>query len=199
MRTNIAISQDATFRSGPRDAACASARDLPITLPWRSSLWLYIVPVLWVAGWMTWSWIVSMETPQWGVLFYALLFIGMPAVLAATGGWWVRQLLNRRTSANVVITEDYVDWQYEMGSDLDPLVDCSRFTLAGARGFDARIEWDLARSEHEQAPGWRRLLSLDWIKSDRALYARDVGLDRQGLERLCRLLNELREEAMAHR
>ena len=199
MRTNVAISPNATFGSTARAASNRSPHELPITLRWRSSLWLYIVPVLWVAGWMMWSWIVSMETPRWGLVFYALLFIGMPAVLAVTGGWWVRLLLNRRTSGNVVITADYVDWQYEMGSDLDPLVDCSKFTLVGRHGFDARIEWDLAKPEHERPQGWQRLLSLDWIKSDRALYGRDVGLDRDGLERLCRQLNELREEAQAHR
>lgn len=197
MRSNIAIAPNATFEVARREADHQVKADLPITLPWRSSLWLYIVPVLWAAGWMLWSWIVSMETPKWGLLFYAVLFIGIPLILALTGGWWVRQFLNRRTSANVVVTEDYIDWQYEMGSDLDPLVDCSRFELTGRRGFDARIEWDIAGPSHEAAEGWRRLLSLDWIKSDRALYARDVGLDRDGLEGLCKLLNQLREEATA--
>lgn len=199
MRTNVAISPNANFRSGSPEIGHDAMRDLPITLPWRSSLWLYIVPVLWVAGWFLWSWIVSLETPHWGLLFYALLFIGIPLILALTGGWWVRQLLQRRTSAKVMVTDDYLEWQFEMGSDLDPFSDCSRFELIGKRSFDARIEWDIAKADHETAGAWRKLLSLDWIKSDRTLYARDVGLDRDGLERLCKLLNQLRDRAAAHR
>lgn len=203
MRTNIAIASNASFQAARREAPCEARADLPVTLPWRSSLWLYIVPTLWVAGWMLWSWVVSVETPRWGLAFYALLFIGIPLILALTGGWWVRQLLHRRTSAKFVVTDDYLEWQFEMGSDLDPLVDCSRFALIGKRGFDARIEWDIAKPEYETAEGWRlwlqKLLSLDWIKSDRTLYGRDVGLDRDGLERLCKLLNQLRDGAKAGR
>jgi hypothetical protein len=200
MRTNIVISPSAKFHvaSSP-ERNRTSASDLPVTLPWRSSLWLYIVPTLWLAGWLLWTVVVSMDTPDRGLVLYALLFIGMPLVLALTGGWWIRQLLNRRTSGNLVVTDDYVEWQFEMGSDLDPFIDCSRFKLIGGRGFDARIEWDIATSEYEAMGGWRKLLSLDWIKSDRTLYGRDVGLDRHGLERLCKLLNQLREGAAAPR
>jgi len=195
MRTNIAISPDAKFQVASRpERGFSAAPNLPVILPWRSSLWLYIVPILWLAGWLFWSFIVSMNTPNQGVVLYALLFIGMPAVLALTGGWWIRHLLNRRTSGNFVVTEDYIEWQYEMGSDLDPFTDCGNFTLAG-RGFEARIEWDTAASRDS---GWlTKLLLLNWIKSDRVLYGRDVGLDRQGLERLCQTLNQLRVGAVA--
>ncbi len=200
MRTNIAISPNAKFHvpSVP-DRSFAAAPDLPVTLPWRSSLWLYIVPTLWLAGWLLWSFVVSVDTPNQGIVLYAILFIGMPVVLALTGGWWIRQLLNRRTSGSVVVTEDYIEWQYEMGSDLDPFVVCDRFKLIGKRGLDARIEWNLS-APGDDSVGWvTRLMRLDWIKSDRALYGRDVGLDRDGLDRLCNLLNELREEAAAQR
>ena len=194
MRTNVAIASNASFRTGARDARFDTTYDLPLTLPWRSSLWLYIVPTLWLAGWLLWTFVVSMDTPDQGLLLYALLFIGMPLMLALTGGWWIQQLLHRRTSAQVVVTDDYIEWQFEMGSELDPLVDCSRFELIGKR-----IEWNVAKSEHESASFWRKLLTLAWIKSDRALYGRDVGLDRDGLERLCKQLNQLREGAAANR
>lgn len=200
MRTNIAISPSAKFHvASMPERSFAAAPDLPVTLPWRSSLWLYIVPTLWLAGWLLWTFVVSMDTPNQGIVLYALLFIGMPVVLALTGGWWIRQLLNRRTSGSLVVTEDYIEWQYEMGSDLDPFVVCDRFKLVGKRGLDARIEWNVSAAG-DDATGWvTKLLRLDWIKSDRALYGRDVGLDRDGLERLCKLLNELREGAAAHR
>lgn len=200
MRTNIAISPNAKFHvpSAP-DKSFAAAPDLPVTLQWRSSLWLYIVPTLWLAGWLLWSFVVSMDTPNQGVVLYAVLFIGMPVVLALTGGWWIRQLLNRRTSGSLVVTEDYIEWQYEMGSDLDPFVVCDRFKLLGKHGLDARIEWNLAAPGDDSVGLVTKLVRLDWIKSDRALYGRDVGLDRDGLERLCKLLNELREEAAAQR
>lgn len=201
MRTNIAISPNASFHtaSRPQRSFASAASDLPVTMPWRSSLWLYIVPTLWLAGWLLWSFVVSMDTPDQGVVLYAVLFIGMPVVLALTGGWWIRQLLNRRTSGSVVVTEDYIEWQYEMGSDLDPFVVCDRFKLVGKHGLDARIEWNIA-APGDDAAGWvTKLLRLDWIKSDRTLYGRDVGLDRDGLERLCNQLNELREGAAAHR
>src|SRR5687768_8244768 len=111
MRTNIVISPSAKFHvaSSP-ERNRTSASDLPVTLPWRSSLWLYIVPTLWLAGWLLWTVVVSMDTPDRGLVLYALLFIGMPLVLALTGGWWIRQLLNRRTSGNLVVTDDYVEW-----------------------------------------------------------------------------------------
>jgi len=195
MRTNIAISPDAKFHVASQpERGFSAAPNLPVILPWRSSLWLYIVPTLWLAGWLLWSVVVSMETPDRGFMVYALLFIGMPAVLALTGGWWIRQLLNRRTSGSVVVTEDYIEWQYEMGSDLDPLSDCSQFSLVG-RGFEARIEWNLAASDDNGLLA--KLLLLKWFKSDRVLYGRDLGLDREGLERLCKTLNQLREGAVA--
>lgn len=197
MRTNIAIAQNASFRGASRDANHAAEHALPLTLSWRSSLWLYIVPTLWLAGWLLWTFVVGMDTPNQGLVLYALLFIGMPLILALTGGWWIQQLLQRRTSGHLVVTEDYVEWQFEMGSNLDPFADCSRFELVGKHGFDARIEWDIA--ERETKGALRKLVSLDWIKSDRTLYGRDVGLDRDGLERLCRQLNQLREGAAAHR
>ncbi len=199
MRTNIVISPNAKFHVAARpERSFAAAPDMPVTLPWRSSLWLYIVPTLWLAGWLLWTFVVSMDTPNQGVVIYAALFIGMPVVLALTGGWWVRQLLNRRTSGSLVVTDDYIEWQYEMGSDLDPFVDCDRFKLIGKHGLDERIEWNIMTDD--DAAGWLvKLVRLDWIKADRVLYGRDVGLDRDGLERLCRTLNELREGAAAHR
>ena len=59
------------------------------------------------------------------------------------------------------------------------------------------MEWNTAGSWDGDGHGWPR-----WIKRlspDRSLYARDVGLDRANMESLCKLLNELREEAVAHR
>lgn len=196
MRTNIAISPDAKFHvASMPERNFAAADDLPITLPWRSSLWLYMVPTLWLAGWLLWTFVVTMDTPAEGLVLYAVLFIGIPLVLALTGGWWIRQLLNRRTSANVVVTDDYIEWQFEMGSNLDPFIDCGRFELIG-KGFDARIEWNV--SAQDGAPAWLMSLTrLKWLKSDRVLYGRDLGLDRHALERLCKTLNQLREGAAA--
>ena len=71
------------------------------------------------------------------------------------------------------------------------------FALAGKGNFDARIEWSTAGSWDAGNGGWPR-----WMKRlapDRTLYARDLGLDRAGLESLCKLLNQLREEAAAQR
>jgi hypothetical protein len=196
---NLAMSQNATFEASHR----WTRGELPISLPWRSTLWRYIVPVLWVTGWMFWIWMVSIETPRQSAIFYALLFVGVPLILAVTAGWWVIQLVHRRVSATLLINDDYLEWQFDMGSDVDLLADCSRFEFAGKRDYDARIEWDMATPGAESADGWpqwtKRWRLLDSIKSDRTLYGRDVGLDRDDLDSLCKLLNQLREEAMAQR
>ena len=194
------MSSDASFQ---KIAQRWTKNDLPISLRWRSSLWRYIVPVLWVVGWAPWIWVVSMDTPGRSFIIYALLFIGIPLVLAVSAGWWVSQLLHRRVAATIVVNDDYLEWQYEMGSKVDLLADCGRFEFAGKRNYDARIEWDIATSGDEAADGWpqwtKRWRLLDTIKSDRSLYGRDVGLDRGDLESLCKLLNQLRDEAVAQR
>jgi hypothetical protein len=198
---NMAISADAAF--GGVGQQRWSRSDLPIALPWRSSLWRYIVPGLWVVGWACWIWVVSMDTPDHSAILYALLFVGIPLILAASAAWWVSQLMHRRVSARLVVNDDYLEWQFEPSSEIDLLADCSRFEFAGRRRYDARIEWDVAKPAHEAADGWPQWAKgwrlLDWIQSDRALYARDVGLDRGELESLCRLLNQLRDEVTASR
>lgn len=196
---NLTMSPDASFQTPRRWAKGA----LPITLSWRSTLWRYIVPVLWIVGWLLWIWVVSIETPRHSAVLYALLFIGIPLVLAVSAGWWVMQLLHRRAAATLVINDDYLEWQFATKSEVDLLTDCSGFEVAGKRNYDARIDWDLATPGAEAAGGWPRWTKqwrlLDWLMSDRTLYARDVGLDRDDLESLCRLLNQLRDEATAHR
>lgn len=192
------MSQDATFPTMPQRWTMS---DLPISLRWRSSLWRVIVPVLWAAGWLLWIWVLSIDTPGHSMLLYALLFISIPLILALSAAWWVSQLLQRRAAATLVISDDYLEWQFETDSDVELLADCSRFEFAGKRNLDARIEWDIATAA-EAAGGWpqwtKRWRLLDAIKSDRSLHARDVGLDRDDLESLCRLLNQLRDEAKAH-
>jgi hypothetical protein len=196
---NLAVSENAAFAAPNR----WTRSDLPISLSWRSSLWRYIVPVLWIAGWIMWVWMVSIETPRQSLVIYALLFMGIPLILAVTAGWWVIQLVHRRVSAMLLINDDYLEWQFATDSDVDLLSDCSRFEFAGKRNYDARIEWDVVSPGSDGAGGWpqwtKRWRLLESIKSDRTLYARDVGLDRDDLESLCTLLNQLREEAMAQR
>jgi hypothetical protein len=195
---NLAISDDAAFGA----SHCWTRNDLPISLSWHSSLWRYIVPVLWVTGWIIWVWMVSLETAH-GAIFYALVFLGVPLILAVTAGWWVIQLVHRRASATLLINDDYLEWQFATESDVNLLADCSRFEFAGKRNYDARIEWDMVAPGTDGAGGWpqwtKRWRLLESIKSDRALHARDLGLDRGDLESLCTLLNQLREEAMAQR
>src|SRR5262249_23632355 len=194
---NVAISSGASFQASQH----WSKGELPISLQWRSGLWRYIVPPLWILGWVVWVWVVSIDTSGRSAILYAFLFVGIPLILAATAGWWMTQLLHKRVSGMLVINDDYLEWQFELDSNVDLLTDCSRFEFAGKRNFDARIEWDLATPGHD-AGGWpewtKRWKLLDTIKSDRTLYGRDVGLDPQALESLCRLLNQLREEAMAN-
>ncbi len=84
-----------------------------------------------------------------------------------------------------------------MGSNVDLLTDCGPFAVAGTRTFDARIEWNTANSWDGAGDGWPRWVRR--LKPDRSLYGRDVGLDRADLESLCKLLNQLREEAAANR
>lgn len=196
---NVAISSDANFA-----AAHQWARgDLPITLQWRSTLWRYIVPPLWVLGWAFWIWVVSVRLSGTGFILQALLFIGIPLILAATAAWWVSQMLHKRTSGKIVINDDYLEWQFETESKVDLLADCGRFEFAGKRDYEARIEWDMATPGEDTADGWpnwsKHWRVADWIRSDRTLYGRDAGLDRGDLESLCKLLNQLREEAKAHR
>ena len=194
---NLAIAPNAAFQASVRWAK----RDLPIMLTWRSSLWRYNVPALWVAGLLLWMWVVSMETPHWGIVLYALLFIGMPLMLAGAAVWWVGQLLHRRTAATFIINDDYLEWQFEPGSDLDPLTDCTSFKLVGKHNFNARIAWDSAALDEPADLGWlgrvKARVQSAWLKADRTLYARDVGLDRDYLESLCSLLNQLRSEVLA--
>lgn len=196
---NLAMSSQATFET----SRLWARGDLPITLHWRSTLWRYIVPTLWVLGWAFWILVVSVRFSGAGFILQALLFIGIPLILAATAVWWVSQLLHKRTNGKFVINDDYLEWQFEMGSKVDLLADCSRFEFAGQRNYDARIEWDIAMPGESTADGWpqwtKRWRVADWIKSDRSLHGRDVGLDRGDLESLCTLLNQLREEAKAHR
>jgi hypothetical protein len=188
---NLAMSADASFGT---PALRWSKSDLPITLPWRSTLWRYIVPVLWVLGWAFWIWVVSIRLSGSGFILQALLFIGIPLILAASVAWWIAQLLHGRIAGSFVVNDDYLEWQFERESSVDLLADCSRFEFAGKRDYEARIEWDMAMPGEDD--GWR---VADWVKSDRALYGRDVGLDRGDLESLCKLLNQLREEARAQR
>lgn len=197
---NVAISSGASFET---TAQRWSKSDLPITLHWRSSLWRYIVPVLWVFGWAFWIWVVSVRLSGAGFVFQAMLFVGIPLILAATAAWWVSQLLHKRTAGKLVVNDDYLEWQFETGSKVDLLADCSPFEFAGKRNYEARIEWDMATPAEDAADGWphwaKRGRIADWVKSDRTLYARDVRLDRGDLESLCSLLNQLRDEAKANR
>ncbi|MGH6892430.1 MAG: hypothetical protein ACREEP_09255 [Dongiaceae bacterium] len=198
------MSRLSDLTSSPRAALLTSRRwvkgELPIALPWRGTLWRYIVPTLWIVGWMFWIWVVSIETPR-HAFAYALLFIGTPLMLAATAAWWIGQLLGRRVAGVLVVNGDYLEWQYANSSEVDLLADCGRFEFTGKRNYDARIEWDLDAPLGQNAGAWSRLAKewrlLDWVKSDRTLYGRDVGLDRDDLESLCRLLNQLRDEARA--
>jgi hypothetical protein len=115
----------------------------------------------------------------------------------------VAQLRSGRHSANFVIHDDYLEWQFEDSSDADRFADCGRFEFDGKRGYDSHIGWNLASSGRDQPESWsqiaKRFLPAGWVTCDRTLYGRDVGLDRDELESLCKLLNQLREEAMAHR
>ena len=85
-----------------------------------------------------------------------------------------------------------------MGSTVEMLAECGPFTLHGKRNFDARIEWEMNSGDHANETGWSR-----WVrkmtKADCTLYARDLGLDRTDLDSLCKLLNQLRDEAKAQR
>jgi hypothetical protein len=194
---NIAISPGASFHTRQRWDKAA----LPIGLSWHSTLWRYIVPGLWIVGWVFWIGIVSVDAPQAGLIFYGLLFVGIPVMLALTAGWWVKQLLDRRHTGTLMVEADYLEWQFDSGSDVDLLTDCSRFECMGKR--NPRIEWDIASGEGEAADGWpawtRRWRVLQSLKSDRVLYGRDVGLDAEALGGLCAFLNQLRDEALAAR
>jgi hypothetical protein len=196
---NLAIASNAAFQATER----WTKRDLPITLPWRSSLWRYIVPVAWLLGLLLLIGMFNMQTPYWGATLYALLFIALPGLLAGSGAWWVAQWRNRRNAASFVIHDDYLEWQFEDVSDVDQFADCGRFALAGQRGYDARIEWDSAARGEAATDDWlegaKAWLLSRWRKCDRALYARDLGLDRGELESLCGLLNQLRDAAAALR
>jgi len=195
---NLAMSSDASFQ---KTAQRWTKSDLPINLHWRSSVWRYVVPALWILGWAFWIWVLSIDTPGHSFILYALLFVSIPLILAASAAWWVAQLLHRRAAGTLVINDDYLEWQFELGSKVDMLADCSRFEFAGKRNYDARIEWDIATPEEGAADGWpqwtKRWRVVDWVKADRSLYGRDVGLDRGDLESLCNLLNQLRDEAKA--
>ena len=191
---NLVLSAEASFE---QPAMQWTANDLPVTLPWRSTLWRTIVPTLWVLGWAFWGWAMSADAPRRGLTVDAWLFMGMPLILGLSMLWWVQQWLHRRQAGTLVINDDYLEWQFEMGSNVDLLTDCGPFEVAGTRTFDARIVWNTANSWDRAGEGWPH-----WIKRlnpDRSLYARDVGLDRAGLESLCKLLNQLREEATANR
>jgi hypothetical protein len=191
MRNNIAISADASFHRQPLSW---SKNDLPIALPWRSSLWRTIVPTLWVLGWAVWLWVADSETSGRSMAVHGMLFVAIPAMLAISAAWWVRQFVTRRNAGALVVNDDYLEWQFETGSNIELLSDCGPFRLAGKR-WDARIEWDIMSSS-DGAGAWSRL-ARKLSESDRVLYARDLGLDRGELDRLCKLLNQLRAEAGA--
>ncbi|WP_119302117.1 hypothetical protein [Dongia deserti] len=190
---NMALSADASFHE---PALRWTKSELPISLPWRSVLWRAIVPALWVWGWSAWLWVMTNDNPGRSLIAEAWLFMGMPLIFGLSLLWWVHQWLHRRQAGTLVINDDYLEWQSEMGSNVDLLSDCGPFAVTGKRKFEARIEWDTASSwdggGHEW-PQWTR----KWLKPDRTLYARDLGLDRGALESLCKLLNQLREEARA--
>jgi hypothetical protein len=191
---NIALADDASFQSSFH----WNQADLPITLAWRSSRWRFAVPGLWIVGCLAWVWLVNMETPtNVAVVPYALLFIGLPALLATAAVWWVRQLMLRRTSGSVVVHDNGLEWRYEDDADMDLFGDCSRFILAGKRGQESAIEWEVG--EDDVLPGWPRWVARLFGGSGRILLAKDVGLDHGDLDSLCKLLNQLREEAVAHR
>jgi hypothetical protein len=191
MRNNIAISADASFHRQPLSW---SKNDLPIALAWRSSLWRTTMPTLWVLGWAAWIWVVGSDTGR-NVVLHGLLFVAIPAMLAISAAWWVGQFISRRQAGTLVVNDDYIEWQYETGSNVELLSDCGPFTLAGKRS-ETRIEWDIV-SSWDGASAWSRWTRKLLKSSDRVLYARDLGLDRGELERLCKLLNQLREEAGA--
>ena len=102
---NLAMSPNASFHHEMAQQRWAKS-DLPISLQWRSSLWRHIVPVLWVLGWAFWIWVVSIDTPRHSFILYALLFVGIPLILAVSAGWWVVQLLQKRAAATLVINDD---------------------------------------------------------------------------------------------
>ena len=191
---NLALSSNASFDTV---ALRWSKSDLPITLQWRSTLWRFIVPPLWALGWAFWIWVLSVETPGQSAAAYALLFISIPLLLAASAAWWVGQLLHKRHAGTIVINDDYLEWEFEMGSTVEMLAECGQFALLGKHNFDARIEWDMIAGDHATEGLSRWLKKL--VKADNTLYARDLGLDRNDLDSLCKLLNELRDEAKAQR
>ena len=188
MRNNIAVSRDASFE---KVRLRWTSNDLPISLPWHSVLWRTTVPILWGLGWALWIWMLNVDAPGLSLVFHAVLFMGMPLILAGSAIWWVQQWLNRRQAGTLVINDDYLEWQSEVGSNVDLLSDCGPFKLVG-RGSDARIEWDLAASWESAGPRWAKR----FLVPDRTLYARDMGLDRDDLNSLCKLLNQLRDEVM---
>lgn len=191
---NVALAPDASFHASFQ----WNRADLPITLAWRSSRWRLAVPALWIAGCLAWVWLMNMRTPtNIAVIPYALLFIGLPALLAAAAVWWVTQLVRGRTSGSLQIHDDRVDWQFAGDAEFDLLADCSRFRLTGKSGHEDAIHWEVG--EDEILPGWPRWVARLFGGGGRILLARDVGLDHGDLDSLCKLLNQLREEAMAHR
>jgi hypothetical protein len=191
---NLAMSSNASFDTV---ALRWSKSDLPITLRWRSTLWRFIVPPLWALGWAFWIWVLSVETGE-STGLYALLFVSIPLLLAASAAWWVGQLLHKRHAGTIVINDDYVEWEFEMGSTVEMLAECGQFELHGKHNLDARIEWEMNSGDHAGESGWARLVRK-WTRADCTLYARDLGLDRTDLDSLCKLLNELRDEAKARR
>jgi hypothetical protein len=100
---NLAMSSNASFDTV---ALRWSKSDLPITLRWRSTLWRFIVPPLWALGWAFWIWVLSVETGE-STGLYALLFVSIPLLLAASAAWWVGQLLHKRHAGTIVINDDY--------------------------------------------------------------------------------------------
>ena len=192
---NVAISADASFGTA---ALPWMKGNLPLSLLWRSTWWRVTVPGLWLPGFAFWLWVLSVDPPDRSLAFYAVLFIGIPLMLATSAGWWIGQLLNRRHTGTLMINSDYLEWQYEVGSTVELLAECGRFKLAGRRDADARIEWNAAPSWDATASGWPEWTKA-WRKPVRSLYGRDLGLDRDDLESLCKLLNELREDAKAER
>ncbi len=196
---NLTISPGASFETSFH----WTKRDLPIALEWRNNLCRVIVPGLWILSAFYWVLVLGNDAPRNITILHAPFLLGVPLILALSAAWWVGELLHRRLSANFLINDDHLEWQFDSDSDVDWLSDCSRFRSAGKHNYDARIEWNTETPGEHAAGGWaqwaKRWGLPERLTSDRALYARDVGLDRHALEDLCELLNQLRDEAVAVR
>lgn len=197
---NLILSPFASF--GP--SLSWTKRDLPMALEWRSNRCRVIVPGLWILGAFYWILAVGNDAPRHITIFHVPFLVGVPLILAVSAAWWAGELLRHRFSAKLLINDDQLEWQFGSDSEVDCLSDCSRFRSAGKHDYDARIEWNTETpTKQREAGGWtqwaKRWGMPERLTSDRALYARDVELDRHDLGDLCELLNQLRDEAIADR